>query len=1155
MNLQQLSDYVRISRRFMRSVNLERDADLSDSLDGYVVTAGTVEILEQIVYAYSLKNTSRAWTITGVYGTGKSAFANFLAALHAPKENAVRKQALILLREHESKANLAKQFDEAIPAKGFVRAIITGRREPLAHTVIRALARGAAGYWSGRLGRRPSVLEEIGALYAQVEAGKSVRASDIPKLVSSLAEASGTGLLLIIDELGKLLEHAGHTGGEDDLYLLQQLAELPRSPNGIPILLVGILHQAFSEYGSGLSSVERTEWEKVQGRFNNIAFGEASEQMFLLMEKAINADWPIQIGEEIKAAAVSWTKRLQALSYANFPGAERLANLYPIHPVAALVLPHLCARYGQNDRSLFTFLASSEAHGLQRFIEDHSIHEGQAIPLLSLADIYDYFVDAARIGMTNRNLFSKWTEVYYTVREAQGREENEIQALKVIGVLNLVSSTNYLRASRSLVLTALLDNPQDKKQETCWSQVLNRLVEQRIVTYRKQVDEFRIWQGSDFDADKAVDSYLSNDRRSLAEILTHVAALSPVIAQRHSYQIGAIRYFERYYVERENALLKISSQLEGSDGVIAYWLGADVPVSFPDWTQDGKPVVVVRVDPSSILSEVARQVIVLQDIQTKEIALQTDGVARKEIRQRLIYAEELLNTLLQEALLKHPTREYWYCGQWHTAANLNSALSDCCDVVYRSSPVIWNELINRREITAQGARAQREVITALLKKSEKENLAITGNGPEFSIYSSLLKRTGIHCQENDKWSIVPPQQATSVESLWQAIEDFCLSATAVARPVSDLYDILQAPPYGVKRGVIPIFLAAVLAYHSDDVSVYWDGTFLPVLEPSHFELLVKHPGRFSLKYFKLEGIQWEVFKDLESILRTGGAKQLRKSRNATLLTVVGPLVRFVSSLPRVTLKTVDLSQEAKNVRDALLQVREPDRLIFEALPEALGYVPFLPADHAEGKRHEQFRHDLFAALRELQTYYELLLDRCRQQMHGAFGVKSDINHLREDLRIRASYLADKVTDRQLKSFIVAATDEDVRHNQWLESLVMVIADRPVETWDKNDVLIFEMNLANFARRFENLEALQDEMPREKPEGYVARRITITESGGEEVHRLVWVDRKEQDLIERHVDSLVEMLQRVDDHHRQGILITFMKRMLEIAEKDTVADND
>lgn len=156
-----------------------------------------------------------------------------------------------------------------------------------------------------------------------------------------------------------------------------------------------------------------------------------------------------------------------------------------------------------------------------------------------------------------------------------------------------------------------------------------------------------------------------------------------------------------------------------------------------------------------------------------------------------------------------------------------------------------------------------------------------------------------------------------------------------------------------------------------------------------------------------------------------------------------------------------------------------------------------------------------------------------------------MDHLREDLRVRASYLAGKVIEPRLRSFIQAAVDEVASEREWLEALVMIVADRPAESWTKDDLLAFEMNITEMARRFANLEALQKQAANEGLEGFDARRVTITEPTGEEVHSLVWVDRRQRATIEAHADRLLKDIQDYvsDEHQQHAILMTLIERML------------
>ena len=224
--------------------------------------------------------------------------------------------------------------------------------------------------------------------------------------------------------------------------------------------------------------------------------------------------------------------------------------------------------------------------------------------------------------------------------------------------------------------------------------------------------------------------------------------------------------------------------------------------------------------------------------------MQTDGVARREVRHRLVQAKRLLDETLSQAFSVADRQNIcWIEGQPESIGHItafNTKLSDICDQVYSKSLILWNELINRRELTSQGAKARRLLIEAMLACSDQERLGLQGYGPEVSMYFSMLGETKIHRQEEGNWGFYPPL-LEGMLSVWQATEGFCLQAKEKPQTLDKLYQYLEAPPFGVKIGTIPVLLAAVLLCHVDDVSIYRDGAFIPVLGTEHFELLVTRP--------------------------------------------------------------------------------------------------------------------------------------------------------------------------------------------------------------------------------------------------------------------------------------------------------------------------
>ena len=741
-----LARYFTMRRRYARSVNLERDLLVPETLEGYVPTERSSELLMRIAGALATPRSVRAWTVTGVYGTGKSACAHVVAALAGPADDRARARALTILSADPRTRPAATAFRRAIGKRGLVRAVVTARREPLAVTLVRALARGAAEFWGGRVGRRPVVLKRLSALGGAAAAGAPVAAAEIPDLVAELARASGSGVLVIVDELGKALEHAARAGDTDDLFLLQQLSELPAGPSDAPVLFLGLLHQSFAGYATGLLARQRGEWDKIQGRFEDVVFAEAPEQTLRLVAAALDAAPPPALATSIRVEAESWHKyavdRLRHPYIAEVLTSERVASVYPLHPVAALALPTLCGKFAQNDRSLFTFLTSQEPHALARFLAEAPAPASPAtggaaangpLPTLTLSEVYDYLLDVSGGALAGRAQFQRWTEVHSAVRDAAGLPADEVRALKVIGALNLVTASGPVKASAAMVEAALSARPWDSQEAQRWSEVVERLVERRIVTYRRQIDEFRIWEGSDYDIDGQVSARLEVDRRSLAEVLRRTVPLPPVVAERHSYRTGSLRFFERQFVDDAGTLAYLRTLDGGSDGVMVYWVGATPPESAPESTLDGRPLVLVPTGEAPGLAASARLVAALTALDQEDAALQTDGVARKEVRHRLTIAREALARSVRDAFEAPGRRLVWLAGTWTEVKRVNVALSLVCDRVYAETPVLWNELLNRRELTSQGARARRELLEALLARADRPRLGLRGHGPEVSM--------------------------------------------------------------------------------------------------------------------------------------------------------------------------------------------------------------------------------------------------------------------------------------------------------------------------------------------------------------------------------------------------------------------------------------
>ena len=262
-------------------------------LEGYVLTVTARETLQRLIAALEGESTSKAWSLTGPYGSGKSAFALFAAKLLGDSESLTTQAAMKLLKHGDK--SLWNQFIglDLHGWRGFCPVLISGERSPISLALLRGLDRGLTVF-SDSPARLPSfrpLLSDIQKRLKAAENGNLPHASEITNLFESatgqIRATDGTGLLLVVDELGKFLEYAAQNPADGDLFVLQSLAEFATRSKQTPLLMLTILHQAFEQYAQRLAASQREEWAKVQGRFEDVSFIEPTEQVLRLIGSAI----------------------------------------------------------------------------------------------------------------------------------------------------------------------------------------------------------------------------------------------------------------------------------------------------------------------------------------------------------------------------------------------------------------------------------------------------------------------------------------------------------------------------------------------------------------------------------------------------------------------------------------------------------------------------------------------------------------------------------------------------------------------------------------------------------------------------------------------------------------------------------------------------
>jgi|AntRauTorckE5430_2_1112549.scaffolds.fasta_scaffold06484_2 hypothetical protein len=181
--------------------------------------------------------------------------------------------------------------------------------------------------------------------------------------VHQVDEKNKQGLIIMIDEFGKFLEYAAKYNPEEEIYFLQVLSEMINDED-TDILLISTLHQNFDAYGYKLNKQQQNEWSKVQGRFHEITFNEPVEQLlFLASERLDHEEGNKSRGFKPLFNAI---KRSRSFPLRDYMTEDIAHKLFPLDILAAGILTLALQRYGQNERSLFSFLESPDRLGLEK---------------------------------------------------------------------------------------------------------------------------------------------------------------------------------------------------------------------------------------------------------------------------------------------------------------------------------------------------------------------------------------------------------------------------------------------------------------------------------------------------------------------------------------------------------------------------------------------------------------------------------------------------------------------------------------------------------------------------------------------------------------------------------------------------------------------
>ena len=1055
--------------KFNLSTNISQG--VNDNFN-YIVTPNAQKVYGNIVDSFQAG--IHSFSIIGTYGTGKS---SFLMALEQD-----------LLKD---KSRLVSKKQVFANAESFEFMNIVGDYSSLSTLL------------SKELSINPS------------DDSKNIF-SALTKLLTRL-KSLNKFLFIFIDEFGKILEHAANNNPEKELYFLQTLAEFVNVSSRNVILII-TLHQNFGAYSYKLTETQRNEWLKVKGRFKELVFAEPVEQLlFLAAESLTKSKVMTDEAKENFLEVFSLAKKNKIISESLSLRTSKM--LYPLDAVAASCLTLAIQKYGQNERTLFSFLHDTASNSINGFIPNDTT-------TYNLAVVYDYIIYNFYSALAETNIDStNWRAIRVALERVESgvisknNIDDALKIVKTIGLLNLfyngvVIDLAFLEVYASKALG--IKNPMN---------IIDKLTANKIIRFAAYKSQFILFEGTDINIEdelyKAA-TIVPVPKLVVTEIAPYVKK-TVVVASASYYKTGTPRYFQ-FVVSNEPYDVEPTGDEDGFINLI--FPLEDVKDRMIELSAtSGKAIVYAYFDDTEKIVKHLYEIKKLQYL-LDNVVLE-DRIAKGEILKQKAFETQLLNETINKCVEMVDGQVKWFFNGKQQVIkcrkDFNKLLSTVCDSVYKETPIIRNELFNKQKISSAVSLARVNLLDAMIEHWQEENFGFSSNQypPERTIYNTLLKSSGIHRQNEDGLWILGEPITPELQSIWAACSDFLVKSTEKPLKLSDLVKTLKMRPYKLKQGVIDFWLPIFLFVKQQEYALYNGETFVLNINKELFELLQKRLNDFTIKAFDVSGIKLELFNKYREFLNKERGETITSK---SLMDTIRPFFNFYRGLNKYaqTTRKFDYDATAK-FRDILATAKDPCKAFLEDIPSALGYNDLHNEDFIN-----QYLQLIKTAVHELVICYDLFVDRIEETVVGYLGLPHNYLDYKEILVKRYSNINKGLLTAKSKSFLDRILAPSDNKREFYEKIGLVVFDRKIETIEDKEEALFLSNLTHLFGELERYTAF-NEINYETDE--IAFNFELATSKGDfkssRTYRLPKVKIAEAKKIENKIQTLLSGNEELD----------------------------
>lgn len=1064
---------------FTPSTNIIRDADRALN---YIPTTNAIKIAEEIGNGFK-KGTS-AFTIIGSYGTGKSSFIwAFEQSLRGGNRyfnpnleiHPYRVDTLNIVGQYQS---IIKHFEEQLGVETH-----------------------ASGF--------QVILDAIHQIYEQ---------NDL--------------LVIAIDEFGKFLEYASRNNPERELYFIQELAEFVNA-QGRNIILLTTLHQSFEAYSAELNNeAQKQEWRKVKGRFQELTFNEPVEQLLYLAAERFKQKFPSP--DHTGTGFFTQLLNKHSVFAVDYDILDKVhEDLYPLDPISAIILTQALQQYGQNERSLFTFLETADEATL-----------GDSY--FNLPKVYDYLISQFYAFLNTP--FNPHYRHWAVLQNALERVEIEFEeyqhlvsaSVKTVGLLQVFASRGASINEKFLVGYL---QPFGYKSAAI-KRAIKKLHSKKIFHYTKFNEAYKVYEGTDLDFDEEIikAGQAIDENFSIVSLLEEHFELPVITAKATTYKTGTPRLFDFVISEEPKTNLNPRGPKDGFINLI-FSESLDLEALKEQTNNQDQPVLYGFFHQTQSIKDC------LLDIQkTKKVKQDNneDTVARRELDNILQSHEKLLRHRVLDALY---TDQVSWVFQGQELANitskkqLNQQLSTIAETIYHKAPKFNNELVNKDNVSSSIHTARKNFFNSLVYHWPEADLGHPENKfpAEKTIYLTLLQKNSMHVQLGDGYELKAPDPESSFYPLWKASEEFFESARTARRSIKDLYRILQVPPFKLKQGLADFWIPTYLFIKRGDYALFEEGTFVPELSDAYLHAITRNPQDYEIKVFQFDDLRLQVFNKYQELIEKEPAQKLSTN---TFLETIKPFLSFYQGLTDYAKQTKKLSAEAVALRNAIAQSTDPEKAFFQDFPKALGLDLHTLANSDD--ELNRFALTLNNAIDEIKNAYVELLNRIEQFIKEEIAfTQKDFPAYKEALQSRFQNLKEHQVVKHQKVLLERINAPLDDRDSWLVSVGQAMLKKPLDRISDQEEEVFKDQLRYSVEELDNLKAISETDDEVNSDSASAQtiRLNLTTQGEGMTAQNVYIPEEKKAEIDRLANKVKAQLSG-SANLKKAILAKLIKEELD-----------